>query len=47
VIAGRMMEFALEGVRWWSRIILDGSSRTMLAGVGAPAEASGGALMVL
>ena len=29
---GRMMDFALEGVRWWSLIILDGYSRTMLAG---------------
>ena len=46
-IDGRMMDFALEGVRWWSLIILDGYSRTMLAGVVAPAEASWGALMVL
>jgi transposase len=46
-IDGRMMDFALEGVRWWSLIILDGYSRTMLAGMVAPAEASWGALMVL
>ncbi len=46
-IDGRMMDFALEGVRWWSLIILDGYSRTMLAGMVAPTEASWGALMVL
>jgi len=42
-----MMDFALEGHRWWSLIILDGSSRTMLAGAVAPSEASGVALTVL
>ena len=46
-IDGRMMDVALEGVRWWSLIILDGYSRTMLAGMVAPTEASWGALMVL
>jgi transposase InsO family protein/transposase len=46
-IDGRMMDFALEGIRWWSLIILDGYSRTMLAGIVAPTEASWGALMVL
>ena len=46
-IDGRMMDFALDGVRWWSLIILDGYSRAMLAGMVAPAEASWGALMVL
>src|SRR5262245_48164696 len=46
-IDGRMMDFALDGVRWWSLIILDGYSRTMLAGMVAPVEASWGALMVL
>jgi hypothetical protein len=46
-IDGRMMDFALDGVRWWSLIILDGYSRTMLAGAVVPAEASWGALMVL
>ncbi len=46
-IDGRMMDFALDGVRWWSLIIVDGYSRTMLAGMVAPTEASWGALMVL
>ena len=46
-IDGCMMDFALEGVRWWSLIILDGYSRTMLAGIVAPTEASWGTLMVL
>jgi hypothetical protein len=44
---GRRMAFALQGHRWWSLIILDGYSRTMLAGAVAPAEASWGALTVL
>jgi transposase len=47
LIDGRMMDVALEGVRWWSLIILDGDSRTMLAGMVAPTEARGGALMAL
>ena len=46
-IDGRMMDFALEGVRWWSIIVLDGYSRTMLAGAMAPSETSWAALMVL
>src|SRR6266568_3999062 len=46
-IDGRKMDFAIEGVKWWSLIILDGYSRTMLAGAVAPTEASWGALMVL
>ncbi len=46
-IDGRMMDFALEGLKWWSLIILDGYSRTMLAGAIAPTEASWAALMVL
>jgi hypothetical protein len=41
------MDFALEGVTWWSLIIVDGYSRTMRAGAVAPTEASWGALMVL
>lgn len=41
------MDFALQGHRWWSLIILDGSARTMRAGAIAPAEASGVALTVL
>ena len=39
-IDGRKMDFAIEGVKWWSLIILDGYSRTMLAGAVAPTEAS-------
>ena len=35
-IDGRMMDFAIEGDRWWSLIVLDGYSRTMLAGAVAP-----------
>jgi transposase len=46
-IDGRKMDFALDGVKWWSLIILDGYSRTMLAGAVAPVEASWVALMVL
>jgi transposase InsO family protein len=46
-IDGRLMDFALDGVKWWSLIVLDGYSRTMLAGAVAPAEASWVALMVL
>jgi transposase InsO family protein len=46
-IDGRMMDFALEGHRWGSLIILDGYSRTMLAGAVAPSEASWVALTVL
>jgi hypothetical protein len=41
------MDFAIEGVKWWSLIILDGYSRTMLAGAVAPTDASWVALMVL
>ena len=46
-IDGRMMDFALDGVQWWSLIVLDGYSRTMLAGAVAPTEASWVALTVL
>jgi transposase InsO family protein len=46
-IDGRMMDFALDGVRWWSLIVLEGYSRTILAGAVAPQEASWVALMVL
>jgi transposase InsO family protein len=46
-IDGRMRDFALEGHRGWSLIILDGYSRTMLAGAVAPSEASWVALTVL
>ena len=46
-IDGRMMDFAVEGHRWWSLSILDGYSRTMLAGAVAPSEASWVALFIL
>jgi hypothetical protein len=46
-IDGRIMDFVLDGVKWWSLIVLDGSSRTRLAGAVAPTEASWVALMVL
>ena len=46
-IDGRRMDFAIDGVRWWSLIILEGYSRTMLAGAIAPTEATWVALMVL
>ena len=46
-IDGRMMDFALEGVRWWSLIMLAGYARTILAGAVAPVEASWVALRVL
>src|SRR5262249_13813777 len=44
---GRQMDFALNGVKWWSLILLDGYSRAMLAGAVAPSKASWGTLMVL
>ena len=46
-IDGRPMDFTLEGMTWWSLVLLEGYSRTMLAGVVAPAEATWAALMVL
>jgi transposase InsO family protein len=46
-IDGRMMDFALHGVRWWSLVMLDGYSRTILAGAIAPSEATWAALLVL
>jgi transposase InsO family protein len=46
-IDGRRMDFALDGVRWWSLIMLEGYSRTILAGAMAPSEATWAALMVL
>ena len=46
-IDGRMMDFEIEGVRWWSIIVLDGYSRTMLAGAVSASEASWVALTVL
>ena len=47
LIDGRPMDFPLEGVTWWRLVLLEGSSRTMLAGMVAPAEAPWAALMVL
>jgi transposase InsO family protein len=46
-IDGRRMDFALDGVKWWSLLILEGYSRTILAGAIAPVEATWVALMVL
>jgi transposase InsO family protein len=46
-IDGRMMDFALDGVRWWSLVLLDGYSRTIVAGAIAPSEATWAALLVL
>jgi transposase len=46
-IDGRIMDFEIDGVKWWSLIILDGYSRTMLAGAVARSEASWVALTVL
>jgi Winged helix-turn helix/Integrase core domain len=46
-IDGRRMDFAIDGVRWWSLIVLEGYSRTILAGAMAPTEATWAALMVL
>jgi hypothetical protein len=46
-IDGRIMDCALDGVKWWSLIVLEGSSRPMLAGAVAPTEASWVAMMVL
>jgi hypothetical protein len=41
------MRMPLEGVPWWSLIILEGYARTILAGAVAPTEATWVALMVL
>jgi helix-turn-helix protein len=46
-IDGRRMDFAIDGVHWWGLIIREGYSRTMLAGMIAPTEATWVALMVL
>jgi hypothetical protein len=40
------MDFAWDGVKWWSLVILEGYSRTILAGAVAPTEATWVALMV-
>jgi len=44
---GRMMDFAFDSVQWGSILLLDGSSRTILAGALAPSEASWATLMGL
>ena len=46
-IDGRQMDFALGGHKWWSIVVLEGYSRTILAGAMAPTEATWVALMVL
>jgi transposase-like protein len=46
-IDGRIMDFTIDGVKWWSLFVLDGYSRAMLAGAVAPEEATWSALMVL
>jgi putative transposase len=46
-IDGRMMDFALQGHKWWSIVLLEGYSRTIVAGAVAPTEATWVALMVL
>jgi transposase len=46
-IDGRQMDFALDGIKWWSILILEGYSRTILAGALAPSETTWAALMVL
>jgi hypothetical protein len=35
------MDVAIDGVHWWSVIILEGYSRTMLAGMIAPLKRRG------
>jgi transposase InsO family protein len=46
-IDGRRMAVAVDGVKWWSILILEGYSRTILAGALTPTEATWAALMVL
>jgi transposase InsO family protein len=46
-IDGRQLDFRVDGVKWWSLVILEGYSRTILAGAIAPTEATWAALMVL
>ncbi len=46
-IDGRQMDVALDGVKWWSLVMLEGYSRTILAGAIAPTEATWVALLVL
>jgi transposase len=46
-IDGRQRDFTLDGVKWWSLVILEGYSRTIRAGAMAPTDATWAALMVL
>jgi transposase len=46
-IDGRQLDVRVQGEKWWSLVVLEGYSRTILAGALAPAEATWGALMVL
>jgi transposase InsO family protein/transposase len=46
-IDGRQMDFKLHGIKWWSIVLLEGYSRTMLAAAVAPSEASWVAMLVL
>ena len=46
-IDGRQLDVRVDGVKWWSILILEGYSRTILAGALAPTEATWAALMVL
>jgi transposase InsO family protein len=46
-IDGRQLDVRFDGVKWWSLVVREGDSRTMLAGAVAPTEATWGALMVL
>jgi transposase InsO family protein len=46
-IDGRQLDVRVHGVKWWSLIILEGYSRTILAGAIAPTEATWVALMAL
>jgi Homeodomain-like domain len=45
-IAGRQMDFTLQGSQGWSLVLLEGSSRTMLAAAVAPSEARWVAMLV-
>src|SRR6266511_2615057 len=46
-IDGRQLDVRVDGAKWWSLVVLEGYSRTMLAGAIAPTEATWAALMVL
>ena len=46
-IDGRQLDVRVEGAKWWSLVVLEGYSRTILAGAIAPTEATWSALMVL